>query len=115
VRKKSVLILPARMLAANRMEFPIENIWGTSLKIAIRDKAKKLPLYWRPVEIDPPVAGRSDGGDVIPISNLGRWVFGTPGYMGHIVVESFCEHVAFRCPDIPEAMDLIIGAINALE
>lgn len=83
--------------------------------MVIRDEARKLQLYYQPVTVDPLVAGRSDGGKEIPINNLGRWVFGTPGYMGHIVVESFCKYIAFRCPDVPEAMDLIIRAVNALE
>lgn len=102
------------MPATIRKEFPVRNAWGTSLKIAIRDEAKRLPLYWWPIRISPLVTGESDDGDIIPINNLGRWVFGVPGYRGHITVEGFSNNIAFRCPNVPEAVQLLTGAVEAL-
>ncbi len=109
-----ILLLPARIASRHREEILVKNSWGYGLKIAIRQEAKALPLYWKPVEIEPLVAGRADNGDIIPINTLGRWLFGTPGYMGHIMVEGGSANVAFRCPELPEAIELIRQAVGRL-
>jgi len=109
------LQLPARTIAGIKMEFPIKNKWGYGLKIAIRNIAKTLPLYRLPVEITPLVAGESDEGDAIPIDTLGRWLFGVPGYAGHIRVLGGEDNISVRCPDVPEAQELITVAVEKLK
>lgn len=111
-----MLSLPARTLPLHyqKHEFPIRNRWGTGLKTEIRNIAKTLPLYHIPVKLDPEVSGRTDDGAVIPIDTLGKWLFGTPGYMGNMIVESFEENVCFRLPDVPEAVELITQAVKIL-
>lgn len=110
------LNLPGRTLPLRyqKHEFPISNRWGTGLKMKVRDVAKTLPLYHIPVKINPEVSGRTDDGKKIPINTLGKWLFGTPGYMGNMVVESFEENVCFRLPDVPEAIELITEAAKIL-
>lgn len=85
------------------VEYVYPNRWGTSLKFAIRRYAKKLPEYHLPVQLigyeEKPLIAKSDDGDEIPINTLGRWLFGTPGYAGHIIVESFeKDRIVVRYP-----------------
>lgn len=109
------LKLPARTIAEVKMEFPIKNKWGYGLKIAIRNVAKTLPLYRTPVEIKPLVTGKSDKADKIPINTLGRWLFGVPGYAGHIRVMGGEDNVSVHCPDVVEVKKLITNSVEILE
>ena len=68
--RKTTIRLPANM--------------GGSAKIWLRNVAKRLPEYSAAIEC--PVQGQADNGDIIPINTVGRWLFGTPGYAGHIRV-----------------------------
>jgi hypothetical protein len=62
---------------------------GGSAKIFLRNVAKaRLPeLYHAPIECG--ISGRTDSGEEIPINSVGRWLFGVPGYMGHIRVSNW--------------------------
>jgi len=63
------------------------NRWGYALKIALRNACRSDELYSLPIETVPVVTGKSDlTGEIIPIDTLGKWVFGVPGYRGHIRV-----------------------------
>ena len=109
-----MLNLPARTIEKQRIQFPVKNIWGTNLKMEVRNAAKILPLYHTPVKIEPEVTGRTDDGQEIPINTLGKWLFGVPGFAANMVVESFHENVCFRLPDVPEAIKLISKAVEIL-
>jgi len=62
---------------------------GGSAKLYLRAVAKDrlADLYHQPIEIG--ISGRTDTGREIPINSVGRWLFGTPGYMGHIRVSNW--------------------------
>ncbi len=79
--------------------------FGHNLKMKIRTKAKKMPLYTIPIEVEPLVFGKNDAGEKIPISTIGRWLFGVPGYKGHIVVIPTEEEVEIRLA-LPENEDV---------
>jgi hypothetical protein len=114
---EKILELPVRTnnLSLITVKFPVKNKWGTGLKFAVRDEAKKLSIYKMPIQTYPiPIAGKADNGKEIPINILGKWLFGTPGYMSNMVVESFEEDVTFRLPDVPEVHDLINQAVKNL-
>jgi len=74
-----------KTLVAIRLPEPMSG----SAKVFLRTVAKEqLPeLFHRPIETG--IAGRSNDGDEIPINTVGRWLFGVPGYMGHIVVSNW--------------------------
>lgn len=59
---------------------------GGSAKIFLREVGKRQVgrLYHLPIETG--ISGRTSSGDEIPINTVGRWLFGTPGYMGHVRV-----------------------------
>jgi hypothetical protein len=67
---------------------------GGSAKVYLRNVAKSevSELYNAPIEIG--ISGRTDTGEEIPINTVGRWLFGTPGYMGHVTVFNWEGHVA---------------------
>lgn len=113
---KNYLELPARIsiFSYKNVTFPVKNKWGTSLKIVLRNEAKRFPLYRTPVKIEPLVSGRTDTGDIIEIDTLGKWLFGTPGYASNMIVESFEDLVSFRLPDVPEAEELIKQAVDKI-
>lgn len=61
---------------------------GGSAKIYLRNVAKEVRcLYSLPIETG--ISGHTDSGKAIPIDTLGKWLFGTPGYMGHIRVSNW--------------------------
>lgn len=107
--------LPARMIATEKFILPFPNEWGYSLKIAIRNEAKKLPLYRIPVEIKPLVTGKNNEGKEIPIDILGRWVFGVPGYAGHIKIIPNEVGTIIEYPNVPEVEKLLLESIKNLE
>lgn len=106
--------LPARMIATEKFILPFPNEWGYSLKIAIRNEAKKLSLYRIPIELEPLVTGINDEGEEIPINVLGRWVFGVPGYAGHIKIIPNEVGTIIEYPNIPEVEKLLLESIQNL-
>ena len=93
-----------------------KNIWGTGLKIQLRDVAKNHPMYFFPIDIGD-VTGHDDSGNKIPINILGKWLFGVPGYMGHIRVDSGADvvtvHLPENCPE--EAIQLTEEVVKSLK
>lgn len=83
---------------------------GGSAKIYLRNIAKEevKRLYHMPIETG--ISGRADTGEAIPIDSLGKWLFGTSGYMGHIRVCNWegrdCK-VEFPQSSPPEAAELV--------
>ena len=65
------------------------NKWGYSLKAVLRKACKRFPEYFAPVE-----------GDYLPkeVTSLGRWMFGIPGYKGHLVFEGGEKYIKVFIP-----------------
>lgn len=79
---------PVRLHGYDRVEIiRLSRNMGPSAKVWLREIAKELPEYHQPIECA--IAGRTDTGQSIPINNVGRWLFGVPGYMGHIRVSNW--------------------------
>lgn len=60
---------------------------GGSAKLFLREVGKSLPEYHQPIVTG--ICGQTDSGQKIPINTVGKWLFGTPGYMGHIRVTNW--------------------------
>ena len=91
-KKEKVLWVPVQR--ANRgapcLVFNKPNKWGPSIKVVIRQMAKKLPEYHLPINNEfLPMTVETQDGREIKVSTLGRWAFGVPGYMGHLLFEGF--------------------------
>jgi len=67
---------------------------GGGAKIYLREiaKTKLSEFYFAPIETG--IFGRTDSGEKIPINTVGRWLFGVPGYMGHIRVSNWEGNLA---------------------
>lgn len=90
------------------------NKWGSSLKLKLREVAKKNPLYGK--KIDCNVSGQDENGGDIQINSVGKWTFGVPGYMGHIRCqqnEQVIVQLPKGCP--PEVVELITWAVEKLK
>jgi len=117
IEKQKPLDLPVRGSPPRmgiKIQAPIKNRWGFSLKVAMRQVAKSLPEYKR--VIIHKVSGRDDNGNEIPINTLGRWIWGVPGYMGNAVFDGGAEMVTVWVPREapPEAIALIKKAMERL-
>lgn len=88
---------------------------GHDTKMRLRSYAKRNALYRIPVEVNPLVTGRNDAGEEIAIDTLGKWLFGVPGYKGHINVLPYEEEIVIEvCTDLPEAIELLTDAASKL-
>lgn len=111
------IIVPIRPFASRTLRWPVQNHLGTGLKYVVRETAKTLPLYRRPVRFaDYPdaVFGVTDNGDRIPVDTFGRWLFGVPGFAGQCRFLSFDENIVIEVPPVPEAEQLITEAVGIL-
>lgn len=74
---------------------------GGFAKIYLRNIAKGFPEYHQKIETG--ISGEDNFGNEIPINTVGRWLFGTPGYMGHIRVSNWDGDIKVEVPaDSPE-------------
>jgi len=81
-----VLRVPARGSMCMKVvyEFPElkGKVVGGSFKLYLRDLLKKVPEYHSVLEAIG-IEGKTDTGIPVPVSTLGRWIFGVPGYAGN--------------------------------
>lgn len=101
---------------SSRISVVLPRNMGAAAKVYLRQVAKDRlsSRYHQPVETG--ISGRADDGGEIPINTVGRWLFGTPGYMGHIRVTNWdgCEALVEFPKDSPAVVGELIGGIKAL-
>ncbi len=99
---------PKRKIVLRQLDSPL----GANAKMRIRTCAKKIRDYYRiPVETDPHIQGHNDMGEAIEIDTLGKWLFGVPGYRGHIDVIPFENKIQINLySELEEALSLILQA-----
>ncbi len=95
----------AKTVVAIRLPEPM----GGSAKVFLRTVAKEQlsTLFHRPIECG--ISGRSDIGQLIPINSVGRWLFGVPGYMGHVVVSNWGDDLCKV--EFPTGSPLAVGEL----
>ena len=69
---------------------------GLTAKVFIQEKARTLPLYDQSIKCD--AHGESNDGKKIAVDTVGRWLFGVPGYEGHIRVVPTEDRVSLYYP-----------------
>lgn len=57
---------------------------GVTAKVFIHEAARHLPLYNQPIKCR--IKGGDKKGKKIAVDTVGRWLFGVPGYAGHVRV-----------------------------
>ncbi len=108
--------LKARVVQKTTLTTDIPNEWDIDLKLKLRKIGKNLPEYHEEITTTPLVNGRDDSGKEIPINTLGRWVFGTPGFKGHIIAPAGTgDNVTVQVADVPEAVQLMNKILEELK
>ena len=71
--------------------------------------------YHFPVIVQPEVTGRGDAGNPIPVNTLGRWLFGIPGFKGHIRVIPMREKIEVHLflPEEKRVEDAVLDLLEA--
>ena len=73
-----------------------------------REKCRQHPNYFLPID-NGGVNGKNEDKTPIPINVLGKWVFGTPGYMANIIINLYkSKLIIYFDPETPaEAMEML--------
>jgi len=95
--KKSTTMFPnATMPLDMQVDIQAPKPLGLTAKVFIQEKARTLPLYDQLVKCD--AHGESNDGKKIAVDTVGRWLFGVPGYEGHIRVVPADDKVLLYYP-----------------
>lgn len=69
---------------------------GLTAKVFLQEQGRTLPSYNEKIACDD--VGKDTDGNEIKIHTVGRWLFGVPGYDGHIRVTSDDEMTRIYYP-----------------
>lgn len=94
-----------------KVEVTTKHSYGLTAEVEIREVARKLPLYTTPVYCL--AEGIDKEGNKIKINSLGRWLFGAPGYQGHIrIVPQKDSVILFYPSESPEIVHSFIDSLK---
>ena len=106
----NVLKFPIRLLVSKEMPYEFNINLGHDLKYKLRHVARNFPhIYHRKVTFPTkPNLSKELG------MTVGRWLFGIPGYKGHIIAYDNKAFIPLDAPDIVKRlMELIQKRINS--
>lgn len=84
---------------------------GLTATVFIQEKARRLPLYDQPVKCD--ASGQSKDGKEIAVDTVGRWLFGVPGYEGHIRIVAADDKVSLYYPkESPKVVHELVSSLK---
>lgn len=99
--------MPLDMLVDMQAPKPL----GLTAKVFIQEKARALPLYDQSVKCD--AHGQSNDGKKIAVDTVGRWLFGVPGYEGHIRVVPTDDKVLLYYPkESPKVVHELVSSLK---
>lgn len=99
--KKSIS-LPDRMTGSqSNVTMRANQPLGATVEVYVREIARSLPEYDQPIECA--AVGIDAEGNEIAVNTLGRWLFGVPGYQGHVRVVADGETVTVHYPSDAQA------------
>ena len=84
---------------------------GVTAAVWIQEHARKLNEY--NYRVDCWQIGKDASGNEISIDTLGRWLFGVPGYDGHVRIVPDDEHVAVHYPSEPVEADALFASLKS--
>lgn len=114
--KKTAILFPDSAMPLNMLvDMQTPKPLGIAAKVLVNEKARALPLYDQPIKCD--VEGKSSDGKTIAVDTVGRWLFGVPGYEGHIRVVPADDRVLVYYPkESPKVVHELVTSIKeALE
>lgn len=118
--EKGLYVPQARAIRSySKIEVNKPNKYGYQLKLAIRNLAKKHPNYHLKIynEFLPTTVTNPSTWNDINVDTLGKWMFGVPGYKGHLIFDGSIEDkiIIYYPEKTPkEAIDLLNDIINKL-
>jgi len=99
--------MPLDMLVDIQVSKPL----GLTAKVLVHEKARTLPLYDQSVKCD--AHGESNDGKKIAVDTVGRWLFGVPGYEGHIRVVPADDKVLLYYPkESPKVVHELVSSLK---
>jgi hypothetical protein len=114
--KKSLITFPDKIGQLDEMvEINAHKPLGLTAQVYIHEVARKLPLFNQ--EIDCDAQGQDKEGNKIDVNTVGRWLFGVPGYAGHVRIASSANTVSIYFPkESPKAIyDLVLHVKQTVE
>jgi hypothetical protein len=110
--KKSITTFPNAAMPLNMwIDIQAPKPLGLTAKVFIHELARALPLYNQPIRCA--AKGQSKDGKKIAIDTVGRWLFGVPGYTGHIRVVPARDKVLLYYPkQSPEVVHKLILSLK---
>jgi hypothetical protein len=114
--KKSLKTFPSTIMPLDmQVDIQAPKSLGITAKVFINEAIRELPLYDQSIECD--AEGQDKEGKKIAINTVGRWLFGVPGYEGHIRVVPANDKVVLYYPkESPEVVHKLIASLKeALE
>ncbi len=88
---------------------------GPTAEVFVCEQARTLPQYDEPISCK--ANGVGDEGKKIAVNTVGRWLFGVPGWQGHVRIVPEDSAITIYYPDIaPQiAHDLLLELKHAIE
>lgn len=69
---------------------------GLTAGVFVHESARLLPQYYEPIDCD--MSGKDKDGKEIAVNTVGRWLFGVPGYQGHVRIVAIGDNVVLHYP-----------------
>jgi hypothetical protein len=112
--KKTPILFPINTMPLSMMvNIQTQKSLGLTAKIYIQEKARTLEMYNQSIECE--VYGESNDGKKIAVDTVGRWLFGVPGYEGHIRIVSGDNQVLLYYPkESPKIVHELISALKEM-
>ena len=84
---------------------------GLTAKVYVQERARALSLYDEPIKCE--AKGESNDGKKIAVDTVGRWLFGVPGYGGHIRIVPTDNKVSLYYPkESPKVVHELISSLK---
>lgn len=86
---------------------------GLMASVFIQEKARTLSQYDQSIKCD--ASGQDDKGKKIAIDTVGRWLFGVPGYSGHIRVVPADDRILLYYPkNSPKVVHELLSSLKEM-
>jgi len=84
---------------------------GVTAPFFIQHHAIQLPVYNQPIKCD--AKGQDSKGKKIVVNTVGRWLFGVPGYGGHVRVVPANDKVLLYYPkESPKVVHELVASLK---
>lgn len=114
--KKSATMFPNTALPLDmQVDIQAPKPLGVTARVFINEATRKLSLYDQPIKCD--AKGQDRKGKKIAVNTVGRWLFGVPGYAGHVRVVPAGSKVLLHYPkESPKVVhELVVSLKEAVE